>query len=45
MLTRRNALATLGVLPFFAKQAGPAVIGDVEVLRMIDKAMWVWKRD
>ena len=45
MPTRRNALAALGGLPFFAKQAAPTVIGDAEAFGMINKAMWVWKID
>jgi hypothetical protein len=45
MLTRRTALAALGGLPFLAKQAAPAAVGDIEAFRTIDKAMWVWKLD
>jgi hypothetical protein len=45
MLTRRSALAALGSLPFFAKQAAPTVIGGAEAFRTINKALWVWKID
>ena len=45
MLTRRTALTALGSLPFFAKQAAPAVIGEAEAFGMISKAIWVWKFD
>jgi hypothetical protein len=46
MLTRRNAMAALGGLPFVAGSgAASAKADDHDAFRNLEKAIWVWKFD